>query len=89
MTVDMCGSSAIQKMHAWGRGIDALAIFSALTKGGGGPQSFQPYDLSNIPYIDQKVRQLSAYGMTYDNILGRFTESEASSARSNGNKKLA
>uniref|UniRef100_A0A1I7S9S8 Potassium channel subfamily K member 18 n=1 Tax=Bursaphelenchus xylophilus TaxID=6326 RepID=A0A1I7S9S8_BURXY len=84
MTVDMCGSSAIQKMHAWGRGIDALAIFSALTKGGSGGQwsAFQPEALSDIPYIDQKVRQLSAYGMTYDNLIYRQSESEDSSGRS-------
>ncbi|CAD5230257.1 unnamed protein product [Bursaphelenchus okinawaensis] len=83
MTVDMCGSSAIQSLHAWGRGIDALAIFSALTKGGGGGHfAFQPAALSDIPFIDQKVRQLSAYGMTYDNLIYRQSDSEDSSGRS-------
>lgn len=68
MTVDMCGSAAISQMHSWGRGIDAMALLSAFTKGGNGISAFQPFDHSDIPYIDQRVRQLSAYRMTYDNM---------------------
>ncbi|KAI6223808.1 Potassium channel subfamily K member 18 [Aphelenchoides fujianensis] len=71
LTVDMCGSSAISSLHVFGRGIDVMAMFSAL-KGGGQLAAFQPAEFSEIPWIDQKVRlsqmlENGHFAVTYEN----------------------
>ncbi|KAI6204494.1 hypothetical protein M3Y94_00680500 [Aphelenchoides besseyi] len=78
LTVDMCGSSAIQSMHAWGRGIDVLAMFSALKKSGG-PSAFQPAEFGDIPWIDQKVRLSSQLAVMYE--VGKIPDSGDSTER--------
>lgn len=52
LTVDMCGASAIEKMHAWGRGLDVFSMLKQLNKGKQGHWlgAFQP-DYGDIPYV--------------------------------------
>lgn len=83
----MCGASAIEKMHAWGRGIDVFSMLKTLSKG---KQpwlgAFQP-EYGDIPYIDQKVRlsmmlENGLYGVTYENSIGKISDSDNSTSRS-------
>ncbi|KAI6224304.1 Potassium channel subfamily K member 18 [Aphelenchoides fujianensis] len=83
LTVDMCGSSAISSLHVFGRGIDVMAMFSAL-KGGGQLAAFQPAEFSEIPWIDQKVRlsqmlENGHFAVTYENSVGKVPDSSGES----------
>jgi hypothetical protein len=67
-------------MHAWGRGIDVLAMFSALTKGGNQwAGAFQPS--ADFPWIDQKIRlsMMIENGITYENSIGKDLEDTSTS----------
>lgn len=97
----MCGASAIESMHAWGRGLDVFSMIKQLNKGKQGHWlgAFQP-DYGDIPYvsfdgteyktanfqIDQKVRLSmmieNGYGVTYENSVGKISDSENSTNRS-------
>lgn len=87
LVVDMCGSSTIEKMHQWGRGIDVFSMLKTLGKGKQGHWlgAFQP-DYSGIPYIDEKIRLSMmiehGYGMTYENSVGKISDSGTSTNRS-------
>lgn len=84
----MCGSSAISSLHSFGRGIDVMGMFSVMTKGGGQFAAFQPDEYGDIPWIDQKIRlsmmlENGHYGVTYENGIGKITDSASSTSRSN------